>query len=175
MKASRTITPIKAAELIASLAGEYTWWVRCAEYRILRMEFGTPHLRVQGPGFPAALANDKVKTALNRRIVVPTGKWSLFIEDGLWRVEAGGPACDRLNSNAPEIDLCLDSLSGQKVTSVSISEETGSLAISFDLGGFLEIHANADFDDGNQWILFRDDGLNIASLSNGGIEVEEDA
>ncbi len=37
----------RANELFSTLAGQYVWFVRCSEGRILRMEFGEPYLSVK--------------------------------------------------------------------------------------------------------------------------------
>ncbi len=153
------------------MRGEYVWFVRCVEYGILRLDFGAPHLSIREP---ASIAGDspRVSAALQRRLVVPTGKWHLFIEYGLWSVEAGGFRCSRTDD--PCDTKALGQLEGQKLTSVRYVPEAGEWVFDFDLSGKLSIGCPKSSPEGeSQWILFFEDGTCLAFDDAAHISIEE--
>ncbi len=169
----RQITTKEACDLFIPLIGEYVWFVRCVESRILRMEFGKPHLVVQGPRNVSTSVDKPANPALSRRVVVPTGQWSLFVDDGLWSVEALDLKCGRFDSDQSEIDLCLSRLSGQKLITAAVSKDIYTLVMKFDISGSLNIQFNCDFKESSQWILFAEDEWNLSYSSQGSIDIEQ--
>lgn len=158
----------RAESLISQIEGNYVWFVRMGEGRILRMEFGDPHLvmhDIQGGG-PGSVFSQP------RRIAEPSGKWSLFIEDGSWSIQAGGLSCCR--DDGRETDkACLAALSGQRVEEARISPDTMVAVLKFDLGAVLSIEFGIDFADNSSWILFSVEGWNVSHNSQNGFDVEQ--
>lgn len=156
-----------AESLISQISGQYVWSVRAGEGRILRMEFGEPHLNVHDikSGGP-----DQAPHRL-RRIVEPSGRWSLFVEDGAWSIQQDSLTCER--DDVKETDkACLAALSGQRVEEVHIIPDTMIVLIKFDLGAVLNIAFEIDFEDNSSWILFCADGWNVSHSSQYGFDVE---
>ncbi len=173
MTKQRQVIAEEARNLFAPLIGEYVWFVRCGESRILRMEFGKPHLVVQGPINGSTSVDKPVNPALSRRVVVPTGQWSLFIDDGLWSVEAFDLKCSRFDPDQSEVDLCLSRLSGQKLITADVSQDIYSLNMKFDISGFLYVQFKPGSQESSQWILFSEDGWNMSYNSDGTIDIEQ--
>ena len=159
MTIERKIEQHQALGMLSELIGQYAWFVRCAEDGILRLEFGDPHLTIQGPKEPRYEGSEAVRRALNRRVVVPTGQWSLFVEDGLWNVEADGLTCSRADRDKVRIETCLSVLSGQKPTSIAIGKDGVGLSVEFDLSGKLSILDELEGDELCQWMLYSKDGI----------------
>ena len=91
--------------------GEHAWFVRLGESRIVRFEFGEPHLTVHAP--QGTTMTRETLRLLRRRIVVPSGRRGLFVEDGLWTVGAGGLKRGRDDLDPAKTMPCLEILSGQ--------------------------------------------------------------
>lgn len=157
---SKNIDIDEAERFVSDLVGEYAWFVRLGESRILRLEFGEPHLTVHAP--QGKTMPRETPRLLRRRIVVPSGRRSLFIEDGLWTVEAGGLKCGRDDMDPDKTMPCLEILSGQKVDLVRICRDTKALCMQFDLGGLLKVESHNDFAENSSWIMFCADGYNIS-------------
>ena len=166
------VSLVRAHELFSAVTGQYVWFVRCSEGRILRMEFGEPYLSVQKLDEPSISSSETVNFIANRRLVVPVGQWSLFIEDGLWCVNAGGLSCNRTDPDMQRFDVCLGRLSGQKLSSAIICHKSSTLHLSFDLGAAVQVEFHVDFEDNCQWILFSKDRWNLAYCSDRSIEYE---
>ena len=162
----------EATSAFTPLVGQYAWWIRCTDYRVLQVEFGDPHLRVQGPWSVEPLEAERPRSVANRRLVLPTGTWSLFVEHGLWTVDALGLTCSRSLSTQDEIDLCLSRLDGQRLTSARIKDRSSILHLEFDLEASLSVALSPDLDDDDQWTLFRHRGPSISYQTSGDIEVE---
>lgn len=159
MTGEEILTTEQAFETVSCLVGEYVWFSRCIHDGLLRMEFGEPHLTVHGPKKPSPQVSESVMLALHRRIVVPTGRWSLFVEDGLWSVEAGGLSCGRSDLDKKKVETCLGLLDGQKLTSIVVGNRTANLDIHFDLSGRLKVVDDPETDSNSQWMLFFDDKI----------------
>ena len=174
MKTS-TVAPAIARDVLAAAIGEYVWGSRVGQDAILRLDFGPPHLQVHEPSAKAAEFSGAARMALGRRVVLPVGRWHLFVESGLWCVAVSGFACDRFaaESNDPEmlgqIAKCISSLDGQKLTAADQVEPSGEWRFEFDLGGALSIRADtlagADKKDAI-WTLFLDDGTSMSYMSD---------
>jgi hypothetical protein len=150
----------EAIEIVSAAIGEYAWLVKCADDRILRAEFGPPHLKVHGPWKPDS-AGEEIPEALTRRLVIPTGRWSLFVESGLWSAKTRGLRCDRFTPDQRLIDKCLSRLDGQKLVSVAYERQAYNWLFKFDLSGELSIGYlnNPGFP---QWTMFFEDGGNLS-------------
>ena len=172
MTIERKIEVHQAMSIVSELIGQYTWFVRCAEDGILRLEFGDPHLTIQGPMEPRHDGSEALRRVLSRRVVVPTGQWSLFIEDGLWSVEAGGLICSRADPHKGKTETCLNLLSGQKPTSVAIGKNGVGLSVEFDLLGKLNIFDDLNGDNPCQWMLYFRNGV-IAYINEQQVVFEE--
>lgn len=113
----------QAIDIIHSMIGEYVWSARCDEYRVLRLDFGMPHLRVREPQYIPE-ANAAVQAVLSRILIIPTGKWHLFVETGCWNVRVGEFEVSRRDADRTT-DQCLSYLDGQKLVSVECRPENG--------------------------------------------------
>ncbi|MGO9673132.1 MAG: hypothetical protein ACLPSF_03010 [Methylocella sp.] len=150
------LTIDQAVEILSSLRGEYVWFVRSGDYGVLRLDFGNPHLTVREPS-PTAGKSERLAIALQRRLVVPAGKWHLFIEFGLWSVEAGGFRCSRLDGQFDE--RAFGQLDGQKLISVAYTPESAEWVFRFDLSGVLSVRCrHLDAERYDQWMLFFENG-----------------
>ena len=124
------------------------------------MDFGEPHLSVQGPYRSNSSSNAEVKAVLGRRMVKPTGDWQLFVERTDWEAVRGPYRASR-TSEASEQDQVLDQLDGQRLLDVRFDQQTARLVLNFDLGGILmigpaKLHeaAASGEQDESQWTLF---------------------
>jgi hypothetical protein len=150
----------QAVESLSSLRGKYVWSVRCGEYGVLRLDFGSPHLLVREPS-PTAGKSERLAIVLQRRLVIPTGEWHLFIEAGLWSVEAGGFRCNRLDE---QFDTrAFDQLDGQKLVSVAYAPASAGWLFTFDLSGTLLIQEqHLEEDEDTQWTLLFERGGSLS-------------
>lgn len=167
----KEIDLVETEAILSKLIGEHCWFVRLGEDRILRMEFGQPHLTFHGPQSLPGTGGTR-PSVLQRRVVQPVGQWSLFVEDGLWTVEAGQSACGRDDEDRGEVDRCLTFLSGQRAQEVVIDPQDGSLRLSFDLGGTLRIEFQVDSASSSSWMLFFGEDKSLAQVSRDGFDVE---
>ena len=158
------LTADRARMILGSLIGEPVWGVRSGEDRVLQAEFGQPYLRTEGA--PGALAD-----ASTGRLMSPAGRWTLFVENGAWSVEAGGLTCRRAETGAMEA-RALNALSGQMLTHVAVDGDDVGLAMTFDLSGTLSVRSIEGSDDGCQWMLFcRGEGV-LAFDAGSGFSLE---
>lgn len=150
----------KAAEMLSAMHGQYVWSVCCDEYGVLRLDFGSPHLSVREPS-PTAGKSERLAIVLQRRLVIPTGEWHLFVEAGLWSVEAGGFGCNRLDE---QFDTrAFDQLDGQKLVSVAYAPASAGWLFTFDLSGTLLIREqHLEEDEDTQWTLFFERGGSLS-------------
>jgi hypothetical protein len=163
----------QAVETLLPIIGEYVWFVRCVDDRVLRLEFGAPHLIVREPMHTASTYPIVVELLSNRRLVIPTGKWSLFVGDGLWSVETLNHRCDRLTPDKSEIDKCLNQLEGQKLLSVECMPPTYDWVFKFDLLGTLAIKFHRDLESDTQWTMFFEAGGHLAYVGPDDVILEE--
>jgi hypothetical protein len=142
--------------------GEYVWWVRRGADDVLRLEFGNPHLVVHEPMPLSQDASRTVIDVLGRRLVEPTGKWHLFVEDGDWAVVTKSCGTRRFDTDHARADAALRQLDGQRLTSVDYLHGTKSWHLRFDLGGSLTINRCTPADNARSaesvWTLFSEDG-----------------
>ena len=162
MTTERKMGRDEADRLLSGMVGEYVWLVRCVEDNVLRMEFGEPHLKVDDLRKYRDHAEETVEKFFNRRLVIPTGRWSLFIEDGFWEVEANGSRANRSESSNVNMTRCLNSLSGQQVTAVDIARENFVLSLDFDIRGKVNVSFTDEPDPGTQWMMFLENSSIIA-------------
>lgn len=171
MNSPKKINAAQTNEIWAEIIGQYAWFVRCDESRILRMEFGAPHLSVQGPQ-GGLQPGRKSNPALSRRVVIPTGQWSLFVEDGNWEISTDIGNCSRNGSDPSFIDACLNRLSGQRLDSAQVRTQDVVLTLEFDLSAKLTIQIARDYEENSQWIVFFEDGSNLSFIGPDDIEIE---
>lgn len=158
----------EALKLLSAMVGEYVWFVRRSAYSVLRMDFGSPHLKIREPAHHAPNSTQAVIDALERRMVIPTGKWHLFIEDGDWSVKTRFRSASRSDVSVDMVDAALRQLDGQRLVNVSYVND--GWHFEFDLGGSLDIGRSASpgklaWTEESEWILFYEDGNNV-SLTN---------
>lgn len=173
MTAERTVDIATAHEMFATVVGEYVWFVRISEDRVLRMEFGDPYLNIREPRLGRQPSTEAVERTLRCRIATPTGTSSMFVEHGLWRVESHGLDCSRSDDELGGAERILRCLSGQKLSEIQIKRHDKILILLFDLGGRLEIDGDVNSEDGNQWILFFKQGRILAHDTIRGLLVED--
>ena len=154
MNLERKVDLGQCNDILSQIVGEYVWFVRCVEDDILRMEFGAPYLTIQGPRNIQRPVGEVPNHPFDRRVVVPTGKWSLFVEDGFWHAEANGISCSRRDTDRSSTDLCLNALSGQQVKKAFSPGGECGLDLEFDLSGKLRILNDVSADATCQWMLF---------------------
>jgi hypothetical protein len=172
MKADRDAEASKALALLLHVKGELVWFVRLSADNVLRMDFGSTHLKIREPNPHASGNSQAVIDALGRRMVTPTGKWHLFISEGEWSVTTKFYACSRSDTNAEHINATLRQLDGQRLVNVNRKNERHGWSLEFDLGAILHINSPESLDGGEQneevqWTLFCEDG-NYASYTNDG-------
>jgi hypothetical protein len=129
------------------MVGQYVWFVRRGFENILRMDFGQPHLAIDGPYRASPASSQKAVNALDRRTVQPTGRWHLFVDDGDWSVTTKRHQCRRLDTDLKNVDETLRQLDGQKILKIDYKSETGEWIFEFDLGGLLHIGLSKNTDD----------------------------
>jgi len=160
----------KALTLFSELKGEYVWFVRVGADNILRMDFGSPHLTIREPIQQVPNSAQAAIDALERRMVIPTGKWHLFIEDGNWSVRTKHYVTDRRDQNAKTVEATLRHLDGQKLVSVDYVDNSDAWHFLFDLGGSLRIEPSSSLEENGsaeecQWTLFYADGNYVSYIS----------
>lgn len=145
----------RAIEIFSRIYGQHVWSVRCEDHGVLRLDFGAPHLLIRDP--VALPLKSRDARPFIRRIALPTGHWHMFVEGGLWRVEAGGFACAR-GDETPEC-RAFAHLDGQKLISVAYTRAADEWQFDFDLGGRLSIKPQPPAPEPlSQWILFFEAG-----------------
>ena len=168
MKSQSNLDIAQAIDILSRIVGEYVWFVRCVEDRILRLEFGNQHLVIHEPRNTSS-TSEAVRTVLNQRVVVPAGRWSLFIEDGIWHVQTSTRKCSRLDTDKVGIDKCLRQLEGQKLLSTEYISATRDWVFNFDISGVLVIKDHLEFEENAQWIMFFEDGGNLSYVNSSNI------
>ena len=138
MQLGKTSCIQQATALLSKLQGFLVWSVHCSEFGVLSLNFGEPHLSIHGPYRSSPSSSAKVKAALGRRLVKPTGDWHLFVEDADWEA-VGGPYKASRTSKASERDQVLDQLDGQRLLDFRFDQQTAQWFLTFDLGGILVI------------------------------------
>ena len=126
------------ATLLSELQSSLVWSVHCSEFGVLSLNFGEPHLSIHGPYRSNPSSSTKVKAALGRRLVKPTGDWQLFVEVADWEA-VGGPYKASRTSIVSERDQVLDQLDGQRLLDIRFDQQTAQWIFTFDLGGILVI------------------------------------
>lgn len=119
-------------QLLHPLVGQYVWGVDWDSQLSLRMNFGSPRLRVHKP----------LSSRPNERIVLARGTWWLWAYFALWKISFNGELAakggtSKSRSSFKRIVRATTQLSGQVVTSVRVKPKSGKLILSFDLGGQL--------------------------------------
>lgn len=102
----------------------------------------------------------------------PTGRWTLFVEDGCWTVETGDLRCERCDTDLAAIARCLSHLDGQRLRAVRVSGEDPSLVLEFDLAGSLRIGWNVDIEGNDQWRFHGEDDRIMAYVAPDRIVME---
>lgn len=171
MEANSNEAPSKALKLLLEMKSELVWFVRRSTDRVLRMDFGRPHLKVREPNLHKPENSQAVIDALERRLVVPAGQWHLFVAEGGWSVNTTFYACGRYDANIENIDATLAQLDGQRLVNVSQSDGP-SWILEFDLGGSLHLSppkplGEGPVDDKVLWTLFYENA-NYVSYTMGG-------
>ena len=128
----------QATTLLSELQSSLVWSVHCSEFGVLSLNFGEPHLSIHGPYRSNPSSSTKVKAALGRRLVKPTGDWQLFVEVADWEA-VGGPYKASRTSIVSERDQVLDQLDGQRLLDIRFDQQTAQWIFTFDLGGILVI------------------------------------
>jgi hypothetical protein len=159
-------------ELLLQIKGELVWFVRLSADNVLRMDFGSPHLKIREPISLDRGNSQAVIDALERRVVAPTGRWHLFISEAEWSVITKSYACSRPDTNVEAINTALRQLDGQRLVNVNQINEHGDCSLEFDLGGVLHMSSPELFGGGQeseevQWTLFFEGG-DYVSYTNGG-------
>jgi len=129
----------KVLKALLKMKGELVWFVRLSADNVLRMDFGSPHLKIREPHPHASGSNQAVIDALERRIVMPRGKWHLFIAEGEWSVVTKFYSCSRSDTNIENINATLGQLDGQRLVDVRQSNGCNDWILEFDLGGTLHL------------------------------------
>ena len=123
------------------------WGVHHGYGRVLKLEFGDPHLEISEPRDSQAKSK-RVREVFARRTIFVKGAWSLWTWGCDWSVRNRGRLVgdSKTNKRASEAALFLD---GQRLKSVTI--EGRSTFFDFDLGARL---ATKPWDkSGEQWSL----------------------
>jgi hypothetical protein len=168
----------KTLELLLELKGEFVWFVRLSADNVLRMEFGSSHLKITEPYPHVAGSSQTVVDALERRIVTPRGKWHLFIAEGEWCVTTKFYSCSRSDADAEKIGMALRQLDGQRLVDVRQSNGYHDWILEFDLGGFLHLKSPDSLEESQskedvQWTLFYQDGNYVSYTTGGGLSHKE--
>lgn len=166
MRDEKSLMVPEALRRLDALVGEYAWWVHKGADDVLSLEFGHPHLVVHEPIKPAQDSSRTVVDVLGRRLVEPTGKWRLFIEDGDWAVVTKSYGTRRFDTDHVRADAALRQLDSQKLASVDYLYATNTWHFRFDLGGSLTIDRSTLVDNARSeesvWVLFCEDGACFA-------------
>jgi hypothetical protein len=156
----------KALRHLRAAIGEYVWGVQKGADDTLMLELGSPHLFVREPARLGHDAGQITIDVLGRRMVVPTGKWHLFIDDGEWSAFTKFHSTRRFDADRSRVDATLRQLDGQKLTNVEYLENIRTWRFSFDLDGTLLIArsspAEPEWNEQSTWVLFYEDRRWIA-------------
>lgn len=170
------ISFLEAAGVLSSLVGHYVWGMRDNFGRVLTFDLGEPHLRIREPIQTSSTARPSVRRALRRRLVIPTGNWHFFVEDGFWALETSEAVVDRFG-NQDEIEACIKLVDGQKVISCSMSPESGQLNLRLDLGGGLTIGPSKlidreDWSTRAMWTIYFKTGASLSVRNDGALDFQ---
>ena len=155
MERPEATTVLRALELFNAVRDSHCWGVR-AQTGVLHLDFGLPFLRIREPrGAPPDTTAAATRIS-QRRLVIPTGRWHLFVEDGNWRVTTMGLTCARTDTDVANQPQCLGLLNGQKLTGVAWNRTDANWEFTFDLGALMTIAAPRLSTQGptsDQWTL----------------------
>ena len=175
MEPIRNAEASNVLELLLQIKGELVWFVRISADNVLRMDFGSPHLKIREP-IPHDPGNSQaVIDALERRMVAPTGRWHLFISKSEWSVITGSYTCSRSDTNVEKIRATLGQLDGQRLVNVNPMSEPGDCSLESDLGGVLRISSPEPLGGGQeseevQWTLFFENGDYVSYTNDGNLQ-----
>jgi hypothetical protein len=154
-------------EIFQPIHGKLCWQVKHIG-SVLDLEFGEPHLEIQGPRKASKEASEKVRKNAARRHVFIRGEWSFHTWLCDWRIMSHGMECANQNSSRRIISGALRELEGQALARVSSKKDLG-LKLKFDLGGMLEIIPNPKEDgtSSDLWVLFEPSDYCFAMRGDG--------
>jgi hypothetical protein len=142
------------------LIGLPCWNLRRGHGSFLTMEFGDPHLRIREP-----------KDGLRGRLVVPSGKWHLWICGCAWTICDHEHLIAESESADDDITRSIAFLDGQAFVNLKAGALAGAWTFCFDLGGIL---ATTPYDqESDQWILYEPDGWKMTSDAVGDVRRED--
>ena len=156
-----------------AMLGLPIWWVRY-ERGVLRIDFGSPYLRIKEPATNTNLGDSLTGKLRRRRIANPTGDFHLFADNCDWEVRAFDLYCNKNTTDQSNIALCLSSLSGQKFIDVHFSTRHLECIFHFDLGGTLSLRSVEQSSEkesavkkADLWTIFFKDGTYISYDEDG--------
>jgi hypothetical protein len=90
---------------------------------------------------------------LNFRRVWFEGEWSVLADRGKWRVVTPNFTLDSGMRRKGWNDGALKELDGQRLANAQAGAGPGSVLLTFDLGGSLEMWPDENIEDSNPWFL----------------------
>jgi hypothetical protein len=160
--------------LFAPIIGQIVWSTKRGHGSFLTLEFGNPHLAVREP-IKTKLLLGRPKAALERRHVICSGQWGLWITYSNWKVSAEGTTCEH-QDEPDRVDKVLQAIDGQRLLAVKFAIQTKTLTIQFDRAG--SIHTwppeNTDERADELWALINNEkGVINTCLSSGRLEISK--
>lgn len=160
-------------QLFAPFVDQAVWQVRRGHGSFLVMEFGNPHLSVREPVITSLGSPDKVRHNLQRRHIDVVGDWRLWVQYAEWTLTSRYGVLTNNDPDGSPSDECLRDLDGQRLLLVGPGVKERFCALTFDLGGTLEMSPSASVPE-EQWSLYGWEG-DIVSYTHDGQLVFERA
>lgn len=161
---------VAVVDLLAPLLGRPAWQVRRGHGSFLTMEFGNPRLEVREPRHLAIDVSETVRRNFQRRRVTVVGEWHLWVQHCTWRLSVKNASVDSEEMNKDAVEAALAELDGQKLVKVR-SNDSGAIALSFDLGGQLVIRAAEPPSDDDMVTLHDASGVVFAVRPQGVVKL----
>ena len=135
------------------LLGLPCWGLRFDGNTGLWLQFGPPHLRIQEPRVIRS-GSARVRRLLSHRLVTVSGRWTLAIFCGRWRLKLQKRSSVSQSTSYERIRVAIALLDGQKLKQLEVKSLRGHTVLEFDLGAVLEVKGS-DCDDGEMWTLYK--------------------
>jgi hypothetical protein len=148
------------------LLGLPCWGVRFDGNTGLWLQFGPPHLRIRQPRPNLAKFTGTVRRILSKRLITVSGRWTLSISCGRWRLKPRRGRAVSGRSTYERIQATIAELDGQQLTQATVDPQSGATRLTFDLGALLEV-AGSDCEDGEIWTLYKPRAYALSIRSSG--------
>ncbi|WP_144113622.1 hypothetical protein [Paraburkholderia sp. BCC1886] len=159
----------KITNAFSDICGLHVWQVRKGVGSFITMEYGYPHLQISEPHLSRSASPD-VRELANRRRVIVSGRWHLWIHMCNWTICSNGVWLADNEASDGAINDALQHLDGQILLSVEVVPQNVKTVFRFDLGGELATwpYLNEGERSDEQWLLYDYESKKVETLKGDG-------